>query len=344
MTVLNEGRPVFVDGDDDRIGRGPWARWLATSVVPDEGSPRAERGRILARTGHVHSVSVVEGAITAQVIGSGGDEYRVGLAADPVSPRVWAAVIGSPRGRTLFEAAAAGRDQSLQLEHVMTVDWDEPLIPPARSVRLSCTCPDADYSGACKHVIALAYVVADAIDADPSLLLEWRGCTAEATGGAGAGRGSSLGRSVGRRRRCPSSARRARCPSAPCSSGSARAGSSSTASICATRSSPPTPRSPARPLDGTPTNGEGRRSAPRRSPAAVDPCLALREGERSRGRARTTSRRRRAAPGRRAEAHPGATVTAVTAGAAVMARAAGTEAGERRSGDLRLHARWPATR
>ena len=176
MTVLNDGRPVFADGDDDRIGRGPWARWLATSVVPDESSPRAERGRILARSGHVHSVSVVEGAITAQVIGSGGAEYRAQLRAEPVPPRVWAAVIGSARGRTLFEAAAAGHEQSLQLEHVMTVDWEEPLIPPTKSLRRSCTCPDADRNDACKHVIALGYVVADAIDRDPSLLLEWRGC------------------------------------------------------------------------------------------------------------------------------------------------------------------------
>jgi uncharacterized Zn finger protein len=180
MTELKEGRPIFVGGDGDRIGRGPWARWLATSVVADEGSPRAERGRILARTGHVHSVSVAEREITARVIGSSGAEYRVALAADPVPPRVWAAVIGSRRGRTLFEAAAAGREQSLQLEHVMTVDWEAPLIPPGRSVRRSCTCPDAD-RGACKHVIALAYVVADAIDEDPSLLLEWRGCTAKST-------------------------------------------------------------------------------------------------------------------------------------------------------------------
>ena len=179
MTVLNDGRPIFVEGDGDRIGRGPWARWLATAVVPDEGSPRAERGRVLARTGHVHSVSVAEGAITARVIGSAGADYRVGLAADSVAPRVWAAVIGSLRGRTLFEAAAAGREQSLQLEHVMTVDWDEPLIPPSRSIRRSCTCPDADRTEACKHVTALAYVIADAIDDDPSLLLAWRGCAAE---------------------------------------------------------------------------------------------------------------------------------------------------------------------
>ena len=176
MTMLNEGRPVFVAGDDERIGRGAWARWLATSVVRDEGSPRAERGRILARTGHVHSVSVETGEITALVIGSSGAEYRALLRAEPVPPRVWAAVIGSARGRALFEAAAAGRDQSLQLEHVMTVDWEEPLIPPGRSLQRSCTCPDADRNDACKHVIALGYVVADAIDGDPSLLLEWRGC------------------------------------------------------------------------------------------------------------------------------------------------------------------------
>lgn len=193
MTVLNEGHPIFVDGAGDRIGRGPWARWLATSVAPDEGSPRAERGRILARTGHVHSVSVAEGEITARVIGSTGADYRVGLAADPVAPRVWAAVIGSLRGRTLFEAAAAGREQSLQLEHVMTVDWDEPLIPPSRLVRRSCTCPDADRYDTCKHVIALAYVVADAIDGDPSLLLEWRGCTT----GARQDTGRALVRPVG---------------------------------------------------------------------------------------------------------------------------------------------------
>lgn len=177
MTTLNGGRPVFVDTEAERIGSGPWARWLATAVVPDESSPRAERGRVLARTGHVHSVSIVRSEITARVIGSSGAEYAVGLAADPVAPRVWAAIIGAPRTRALFEPAAAGREQSLQLEHVMTVDWEEPLIPPGKSIRRACTCPDFERGGACKHVIALAYVVANAIDENPAVLLEWRGCT-----------------------------------------------------------------------------------------------------------------------------------------------------------------------
>jgi uncharacterized Zn finger protein len=179
MTTLNDGRPMFVETDVERIGSGPWARWLATAIVPDESSPRAERGRVLARTGHVHSVSIVRSEITARVIGSSGAEYAVGLAADPVAPRVWAAIIGAPRTRALFEPAAAGREQSLQLEHVMTVDWEEPLIPPGKSIRRACTCPDFERGGACKHVIALGYVVADAIDQNPAILLEWRGCTAQ---------------------------------------------------------------------------------------------------------------------------------------------------------------------
>ncbi|MEI7759496.1 MAG: SWIM zinc finger family protein [Thermoleophilia bacterium] len=181
MTLLNDGLPVHVESgsDGEQIGRGPWARWLATAVVPDEGSTRAERGRILARTGNVHGVSVVKAEITALVIGSTGTEYRVGLASDPVAPRVWAAVMGSPRARVLFEPASVGCLQSLQLAHMMTVDWEEPLVPLARSIRRSCTCPDNDRSGGCKHVIALAYVIAAAIDENPAVLLEWRGCTTE---------------------------------------------------------------------------------------------------------------------------------------------------------------------
>jgi uncharacterized Zn finger protein len=179
MTMLNDGRPVFVETDAERIGNGPWARWLATAIVPDESSPRAERGRVLARTGHVHSVFLAQSEITARVIGSSGAEYAVGLAADPVPPRVWTAVVRSPRARALFEPAAAGREQSLQLEHVMTVDWDEPLVPAGKSIRRSCTCPDHERGGACKHVIALGYVIADAIDQNPAVLLEWRGCTTE---------------------------------------------------------------------------------------------------------------------------------------------------------------------
>jgi hypothetical protein len=170
--LLNDGRPVLVESESDRIGRGPWARLLACAAVPDESSSTAERGRMLARAAAVHTVRVAKGELSA-VVADGGEERAAAIGANPVPPRIWAAVVRSARGNESLEAGVEGRRASVHLEHMMSVDWEEPLVPPARALRRSCTCPAA---GACEHVAALAYVVADAIDHDPSLLLRFRGC------------------------------------------------------------------------------------------------------------------------------------------------------------------------
>ncbi len=173
MTVLDDGRPLLVATERERIGQGPWARLFATAAVGDEGSSAAERGRALARAGGVHTVAVAEGALSGRVEDDDG-EHGAEIAADPVPPRIWAAASRSARGNLQAEAAVAGRVQSVQLEHVMTVDWEEPLVPPTRSLRRACTCGRPQ---ACAHVAALAYALADRIDREPSLLLRWRGCT-----------------------------------------------------------------------------------------------------------------------------------------------------------------------
>jgi uncharacterized Zn finger protein len=171
--LLNGGGPVVVTSQRDRIGQGPWARLFSSATVRDESSSTAERGRVLARGGHVHGVSVAKGEIAARVAESDGGEHSVTFAAAPVPPRIWATVFRSARGREQLEAAVEGRQQSVQLTHVMSYDWEEPLVPQGPALRRACTCPA---EGACEHLVAVAYVVADAIDNDPSLLLRWRGC------------------------------------------------------------------------------------------------------------------------------------------------------------------------
>ena len=165
--LLNDGGPVLVTSERRRIGQGPWARLFASGVVQDEGSSTAERGRRLGREGEVSRVRVGVGAIEAVVAGC-----AVQVSAAPVPPRIWAAMTRYARGKPPLEAAVEGRGQSVHLEHLMTIDWEEPLVPPARALRLSCACDD----DACEHVAALAYAVAEEIDRDPSLLLRWRGC------------------------------------------------------------------------------------------------------------------------------------------------------------------------
>jgi uncharacterized Zn finger protein len=172
--LLNRGEPIVVSTPRDRIGHGPWARLLVTTIVRNEGSSTAERGRALARGGNVHSVSIGSGTISARVVGDDGRECTVTFTAEPVPPRVWAAVALTARRNERLNAAMEGREQSLHLEHVMRFDWDEPLIPNNDGLT-RCTC---NAEGACEHVAAVTYVVADLIDGDPSLLLRWRGCDA----------------------------------------------------------------------------------------------------------------------------------------------------------------------
>jgi hypothetical protein len=156
----------------ERPGHGAWARLLATAVVRDEGSALAERGRALARDGEVGELDVELGRIAARV---GGCDTSI--TARPVPPRIWTAMVRSARGNRPLEAAIEGREQSVHLEHLMTVDWSEPLVPRAHDLGRRCSCDGADL---CEHVAALAFAVAEAIDADPSLLLRWRGCVAGA--------------------------------------------------------------------------------------------------------------------------------------------------------------------
>ena len=174
--LLNDGLPLTVVTDGGWIGEGPWARWLASAVVPDESSARAERGRELARAGAVSDVAVASGSISARVAGSGGGSYAVSLDAAPIPERIWAEAVRAARGRSILEAGVEGTAQSVHLAHLLETEQRVPLVPPTRGIRSSCTCPDRERSSVCKHIAAVAFTVADAIDRDPALLLRWRGC------------------------------------------------------------------------------------------------------------------------------------------------------------------------
>lgn len=181
---VDGGRALIVEDDSDRIGAGPWARWLASAVVPDESSARAERGRSLARDGAVDSVVVGAGTIAARVTGSTGNIYAVTIDTAPIPPSAWQAATRAVRTRPSLAAGAEGRAQSVHLAHLLATEHGAALAPPPAGVLRTCTCPDD--AAACKHVAAVAFAVADAIDRDPALFLRWRGCEPIEPRGAGA--------------------------------------------------------------------------------------------------------------------------------------------------------------
>jgi hypothetical protein len=137
--------------------RGPWANaFLAAVGGEDTGVDAGEP-------------VVEEGAITVEVVGC-----AVAFVEEVVPQRLWSAMWRFARGNGPLEDAAEGRVQSEHLEHLLREDWEVALVPD----RIAHTC-SCDGAAACAHVAAAARAVADAIDADPSVLLRWRGCTPE---------------------------------------------------------------------------------------------------------------------------------------------------------------------
>jgi uncharacterized Zn finger protein len=175
-----------------RIGRGPWARALGALLVPDDTTPEAIRGEELWRRGAVEDLRIEVGQIAARV----GD-CAVTITAPTIRPRIWEAVTSYARDRGPLAQAVRGEMQSMQLEHLLAQDWEDPLIP--ESVVASCRC---DGAGPCEHLVAATYALTAAVDADPGALLRWRGALAaedrpashrdEATAGEEAWRGARV--------------------------------------------------------------------------------------------------------------------------------------------------------
>jgi uncharacterized Zn finger protein len=147
-----------------RIGKGPWARAFGAVLVPDDSTPEAIRGEELWRQGEVEELRIETGQITARV-----EECGVTITTPTIRPRVWDAIVSYSRNRGPLELAVRGEIQSVQLDHLLAQDWEEPLIP--EGVAVSCRC---DGPRSCPHVVATTYAVAAAVDAEPGVLLRWR--------------------------------------------------------------------------------------------------------------------------------------------------------------------------
>jgi hypothetical protein len=144
------------------VRRGPWAAAFLEALG---GEDERFRDTVLA----AGELKVAEGAISTEIEGC-----EVSFVEEVVPQRLWAAMWRFARGNGPLEDAVEGRVQSDHLEHLLREDWEVALVPDR--IPRTCSC---DGAAACAHVAAAGRAVADAIDADPSVLLLWRGCTPE---------------------------------------------------------------------------------------------------------------------------------------------------------------------
>jgi len=149
------------------------ARWLA---LVDDATPQAAlrvtRGRAYERSGRVTDLRVRLGSLTARVQGSRSTPYVVELGVPTLEDSQWERVVAAIAGqvrhgaRLLAGQAPEGLEVELEREGIQ-------FFPHPAEVLPSCTCDDP--APQCKHVVAVALTMAEAIDQDPFVLLRLLG-------------------------------------------------------------------------------------------------------------------------------------------------------------------------
>jgi uncharacterized Zn finger protein len=140
-------------------------------------SARLQRGRTYARQGQVTELHIDKGLVRAKVQGSRKTPYTVTIKFKTFGVREWAQLLDCLMAKPVFAAQLLNNEMPESIEGVFT-DAGLSLFPNASGdLETNCTCPD--WSNPCKHTAAVYYLMAEALDNDPFLLLKLRGMARE---------------------------------------------------------------------------------------------------------------------------------------------------------------------
>jgi uncharacterized Zn finger protein len=170
------GRPIAVDGGiavrakRGKIGERWWSRRFVDVLERVCDGGRLARGRAYARKGQVMDFHLSAGRVTARVQGSRPQPYAVKIGIAAFDEAQWTDLTESLGSRALYRAALLAGDMPREILEVFE-EHGLPLFPDRLDIQ--CSCPD--WGVPCKHGSAVLYVLAEAFDDDPFLVLAWRG-------------------------------------------------------------------------------------------------------------------------------------------------------------------------
>ena len=155
------------------IGSSWWSRRFLDVLESFAMGSRLTRGRTYARKGQVISFDVLPGEVRAMVQGSRVRPYRATIGLAVFSELVWAKAEIALSEQALPSAKLLAGEVPPELEELFD-GAGAPLFPRTfNELELRCSCPDWEVP--CKHLAATFYLLAEAFDADPFLILRWRG-------------------------------------------------------------------------------------------------------------------------------------------------------------------------
>ena len=155
------------------IGTTWWSQRFTAVLESFDMGARLTRGRRYARAGQVLDLTVEPGQVLARVQGSRATPYKVSIRLLRLSDKDWARIEDTLASRAVFLAKLLAGEMPTDIEDAFT-DCRLHLFPAsAADLATDCTCPD--WANPCKHIAATYYLLAEAFDTDPFLILAWRG-------------------------------------------------------------------------------------------------------------------------------------------------------------------------
>ncbi len=150
-----------------------WSQKWINSLDAMGWRNRLERGQSYARSGRVLHISVTAGAAAARVQGRRRQPYQVKISLKALSDAQWQEVVEQMAGRLEWASELLAGQMPTTIEEAFSAAGARLL--PASSSELTqyCSCPD--WANPCKHVAALHYELAEALDDDPFLMFSLRG-------------------------------------------------------------------------------------------------------------------------------------------------------------------------
>ena len=159
----------------NRFGTTWWGRlWIkGLEQLSDDYENRLPRGLKYAEEGAVSHFTVSPGLIEARV--HGRKTYTVTLGLPALTQSQWERAFQRLSQESRFVASLLAGEMPQGLDETFRESGASlyPRVP--KELQTHCDCPD--WANPCKHVAAVCYVMAEALDRDPWLLFDLRGKT-----------------------------------------------------------------------------------------------------------------------------------------------------------------------
>ena len=159
----------------ERFGTTWWGQlWItALEKLGDDFENRLPRGKKYAEEGAVSHFTVSPGEIQAKV--HGRKTYNVTLGLPALSGSQWEKALERIYAESRFVASLLAGEMPQGLDETFREAGASlyPRVP--KELQTHCDCPD--WANPCKHVAAVCYIMAEALDRDPWLLFDLRGRT-----------------------------------------------------------------------------------------------------------------------------------------------------------------------